>query len=756
MKQVAWVGAGVVGGVAVAGWTLPLPWLWASLALFVACLPLLGAFRAPTVGLLLGLLAVAIQPAGPVLSGWTHMRGVVVGASVGTVASVRVDSVAQAGGPARSEQGRVWVRFDGRPPPPGSEVMVWGHAGPARRQALPGAPDPVRNNRRARIHTLIKAEQSAVLTPRRQRPRALPQAPLLTALATGDRSGIPRDTTRLLRRTGTAHVLAISGFHVGLVGALMGGMVLLLLRAISLMRPRGVSVAPAYLIGAGMAVLYAWTAGAPTSAVRAAGLLVLLAASRTTGRSPPLLHILAVVGGIQAAWDPACVGTASFQLSYGAVLGLVCVSPVLMSYLPKSSPAVIKAIAGSLSATVGATVGTLGPAAWWFQSLPLLSPLANLVALPLTAVILVPCALVATWAPEPLGDVALLLGQLGVSVLMGLLRLLEGPVVHPAVGPVGALVLATVPLVWRYKPLVLALHLAVFWPREPPRNRLTVLDVGQGDSLVVDQPDGTTWLVDTGPRRSDVLHYLRRTGRTELDVVIATHNHPDHIAGLGAIVHHLTIRELWVADTTGIENLLQLAHARGIVVRIRPGLDPERPLTRNHNDASIVIPVLNTVLLTGDAERETEARLIKDLPVFDVLKLGHHGSRTSSTEDFLDAVDPLLAVVSAGRNNRYGHPHPEVLERLNAREVPVFSTSEYGTLQLDIAGDWLHLSAHHAGQWKPLSRLPRSQVRAGRARSSPRQPQPMTAPLLPATTSTTAQGRLPRNSHEQYRRAESQ
>ena len=748
MKQVAWVGAGVVGGVAVAGWALPLQWLWGSLALFVACLPLLGAFRAPVVGLLLGLLAVAVQPAGPALTGWTHVRGVVVGASVGTVASVRVDSVARAGGPTRAERGRVWVRFSSRPPPPGTEVLVWGHAGPAPRRALPGEPDPVRNNRRSRTHTLIKAEQSAVLHPRKQRPRALPEAPLLTALATGDRSGIPRDTTRLLRRTGTAHVLAISGFHVGLVGALTGGIVLLLLKAVSLVHPRGVSVAPAYAVGASMAVLYAWSAGAPTSAVRAAGLLVLLAASRTTGRSPPLLHILAVVGGIQAAWDPACVGTASFQLSYGAVLGLVCVSPALMSYLPKSSPAVIKGIAGSIAATLGATIGTLGPAAWWFQSLPLLSPLANLVALPLTAVVLVPCALVATWAPELLSDVALVLGQLGVHLLMVLLRLLEGPVLHPAVGPIGALLLASVPLLWRYKPLVLGVHLIVFWPRELPTNRLTVLDIGQGDSLVVDQPDGTTWLVDTGPRRTNVLHYLRRTGRTTLDVVIATHNHPDHIAGLGAIVHHLDIRELWVAETTGIENLLQLAHARGIVVRVRPGLDPERPLTHNHNDASIVVPVLNTILLTGDAERATEARLVDDVPVLDVLKLGHHGSRTSSTADFLDAVDPLLAVVSAGRSNQYGHPHTEVRERLQARNIPVFSTSEHGTLQLDIAGDWLHLSAHHAGQWTPLRDWPRSQVRAGRARSSQRQRQPTTAPLLPATASATAQELLPRSSHE--------
>jgi ComEC/Rec2-related protein len=646
MKQLAWMGAGVVGGVALGGWALALPWLWGSLALFVACLPRLGAVHSPTVGLFLGLLAVAIQPAGPVIMGWTHVRGVVVGASVGKVASVRVQSIARAGGPPRIEQGRVWVRFDSRPPPPGSDVVLWGRAGPALRQALPGAPDPVRNNRRARIHTLIEVEQSAVLNPRRQRPRTLPEAPLLTALATGDRSGISRDTTRLLRRTGTAHVLAISGFHVGLVGALTGGVVLAILRAISLIHPRGVSVAPAYVVGAGIAVLYAWTAGAPTSAVRAAGLLVLLAAGRITGRSPPLLHVLAIVGGLQAALDPACVGTASFQLSYGAVLGLICVSPALLSHLPPSSPAIVRGIAGSLSATIGATIGTLGPAAWWFQSLPLLSPLANLLALPLTAFILVPCALVATWGPEPLSDLALVIGQLGVQTLLALLQVLEGPVIHPAVGPVGALFLATVPMVWRYKTLVLAIHLAVFWPRQLPQNRLTVLDVGQGDSLVVDQPDGSTWLVDTGPRRTDVLHYLRRTGRTELDVVIATHNHPDHIAGLGAIVNHLTIRELWVADTTGIENLLQLAHARGIGVRIRPGLDPNRPLTRNHNDASIVIPVLNTVLLTGDAETTTETRLIDHVPRLDVLKLGHHGSRTSTTADFLDAVDPLLAATT--------------------------------------------------------------------------------------------------------------
>lgn len=748
MKPIAWMGAGVVAGVALAGWALPLAWLWGSLAVFTASLPRLGGIRAPLVGLWIGLFAVAIQPAGPTLTGWTHVSGQVVGAPVGPVAAVRVDQVARAGGPQRHEQGRVWVQFASRPPPPGSQVLIWGRAGPAPRQALPGAPDPVRHNRRARTHTLIIAEQSAVVSPRHPHPRALPDAPLLTALASGDRSGVSRNTTRLLRRTGTAHVLAISGFHVGLVGALAGGLLLLALRTVSLVRPAGVSVAPAYILGAAVAALYAWSAGAPTSAVRAAGLLTILALSRTTGRSPPLIQVLAAVGGAQAIWDPACVGTASFQLSYGAVLGLICVSPALLERLPTDGSPITTTLAGSLAATLGATIGTLGPAAWWFQSLPLLSPLANLVALPLTALILVPCALLSTWAPEPLSDLALAVGKLGVRALLGALGVLDGPVLHPAVGPVGALVLASLPLVWRSRPLVLATLLAVFWPRELPRNRLTVLDVGQGDSHVVDNVDGSTWLIDTGPRRTDVLHYLRRTGRTHLDVVIATHNHPDHIAGLGPLVNHLTIGELWVADTVGIEALLQLAHARGAVIRVRPGLDPMRPLTRNHNDASVVVPVLNTVLMTGDAETATEARLQDVVPVLDVLKLGHHGSRTSSTEALLDAVDPLLALVSAGRNNRYGHPHPEVLQRLSDRSIPVFSTSSHGTLQLDIAGDWLTLSAHHAGQWTTLSAWPRSQARAVRARATPSPRSRETAQTHLGTGSALGRGPTPKSSPE--------
>lgn len=726
MSPLAWLAAGVVAGVGLSAWALPLAPLWAAMALWTASLPAPRRRQFALVGVLLGLFAVAAQPPGPVLTGPLHLRGVVCGASRGAFAPVCVRGWSRAGGPLHPTAGRVEVRFRDRPPALGAEVLVWGRAEALPRRALPGAPDPLRDARRGRVHTLVKARRVAVLgrrTPATVQPTTSQHAGLLTALATGDRRGIDVRTRGLLRRTGTAHVLAISGFHVGLVGSLGGGLALTLLRLVAVWRPRGVPTTPAFAVAALCAGVYAVSAGAPVSAVRAAGLLLLLSLARMAGRSVSVLDLLAVVAAVQVCADPPCLGTPSFQLSYGAVLGLCLVTPRLAARVPERTPWLLRAPLLSLCATAGATVGTLGPAAWWLQSLPVASPLANLVALPVVACLLVPAALLWTWAPAPLDGWALWLGELGGDVLLAVLSPLDGPVLHPAVGPAGALALAALPVVWRYRGLTLALLVGVFLPRPLPSSRLTLLDIGQGDALVVDHPDGQTWLVDGGPRRREVLHYLRRTGRTHLDVVVATHNHPDHIEGLGPVLRELSVDELWIGDTAGIEPLLALATARGTRVRYRPGLAPRRSAEAEANDLSVVLPVLDAALLTGDAEWAAEEALLTQSAGSlrsEVLKLGHHGSRTSTSDALLDAVDPRLALVSCGRDNTYGHPHAVVTDRLAARDIPVFSTAEHGTLALDVLPDGLRLSAHHHGRWTPLWSGPRRDATAAPSPAPPR------------------------------------
>jgi competence protein ComEC len=244
--------------------------------------------------------------------------------------------------------------------------------------------------------------------------------------------------------------------------------------------------------------------------------------------------------------------------------------------------------------------------------------------------------------------------------------------------------------------------------RGSPRGvlRVTALDVGQGDATLVDFPEGCALLVDGGgyvgspvdPGKRVVLPVLRARRRSHLDVVVLSHPHPDHFGGLGVVLNGVGVGELW--DTgegertgnPGYMALLATARERGVRIR-RPGeicgihpfcgasIEVLAPCpgpreTRSTNDNSFVIRIQHgqqSVLLVGDAEAAAEQEL---LAVYgsrldsDLLKVGHHGSRTSSSLPFLEAVSPEVASVSCGMRNSYGHPHPEALERLSLG-VPV-------------------------------------------------------------------------------------
>ncbi len=247
--------------------------------------------------------------------------------------------------------------------------------------------------------------------------------------------------------------------------------------------------------------------------------------------------------------------------------------------------------------------------------------------------------------------------------------------------------------------------------------RVTFLDVGQGDAALVDLPDGTKMLVDGGglvgspvdPGERVLLPVLRARRVSKLDIVVLSHPHPDHFGGLARVLEQIEVGELW---DTGLgerssgpwayRQLLNLAGARKVKLRGPSELCGERMLGgavlevygpcpgpvagRSTNDNSFVFSLRygpHAVLLTGDAESEQEAELVDRFGpglASDVLKVGHHGSRSSSTESFLAHATPKLAVVSCGMRNRFGHPHPQLLQRLQAHGAKVWRTDLGGSL----------------------------------------------------------------------------
>jgi len=660
------------------------------LALLVGGLALLALPRRGVLGLRGLLLAAAVGasvrgsvPLGPVLSGPVRIEGVRVGAATGWVGDVRVARWAPQGQPSRVAQGRVRVRFRGAPPRPGRAVVLRGVAGPIP-YALPGAPDPIRAAALSGIQTQVIAQQAVVVNPD-PAPRSLDDPTgLLRAVALGDRTGVSRQDTAVLRLSGTAHLLAISGFHVGVVAAAVAGLVVAALRLGAALRPRGWPAGAALLCGVGAAWGYALVAGAPLSAQRAAGLLMLAGLGRAAGRIPQAVPLLALVAVGIAVVDPAALATPSLQLSFGAVLGLVVLGPRLSRALP-TLPGPLRWAVASGVATVCSTLGTLPAAAWWFQQVAPLSPLANLIALPLMGFGIVPCAAVACWGPQWASGPADVAGSGLCVLLLRLLAPLAVPPLTPAVGALGALGLAAALAVGLRRPSLGALlGAAVLGIRPGPPccgPRVTFLDVGQGDASLVEYPDGARWLVDGGPSRSGVLQWLRRRGIRHVDVVVSTHAEWDHHGGLLPVLRGLSVGEVWATDPS--EALVEAAAD----VSIRPPptalWPPEDGVERSANDASIVLGV-GPVLLTGDIGSRSEAVLAPALPrSYPVLKVAHHGSRFSSSRALLAVVRPVIAVVSAGAGNRYGHPHAEVVAAFTDRGTLVLNTAEVGTVVVE-------------------------------------------------------------------------
>ena len=265
--------------------------------------------------------------------------------------------------------------------------------------------------------------------------------------------------------------------------------------------------------------------------------------------------------------------------------------------------------------------------------------------------------------------------------------------------------------------LVLAFALAYVFifvgpsPLMPGDNEIIVafLDVGQGDSILIRSRDNAV-LIDGGDTNQGpaVLEYLRQAGISRLDYVIATHPHSDHIGGLIPVMNRVEVGRVLMPDvvhtTATFENFLGVIENNQIPVtapmagdNFRAGIIDFTVLApgagfANLNDASIVIRLDHgetSFIFTGDAEVGSERSMLAsglDLHA-DVIKIGHHGSRTSSSGAFLDGVQPAVAVISVGRGNRFGHPHPEVLERLVYRGIAILRTDELGTIVLATDGE---------------------------------------------------------------------
>ncbi len=557
-----------------------------------------------------------------------------------------------------------------------------------------------------------------------------PDASVVAGELWGERSGLPPALRAEFQETGTVHVLVTAGLHLGAVAALC----LALLAPLGLPR-RATCVTTALLIW-----LFVWWSGAQLPAMRAATMATAALAARACGRATFSWNALGIAAAALALARPASVATASFALSFSCVGAIFACAGPLERWI-EARVALPDRAREALVLSIATQIGTWPTGAAVFLQFAPYAIAANVAVVPCVAATMALGAaqLALAWC-APLAQACANVGSWLLAWMLGVVSTLSDlpgaavamtPAPAWAIAAYDASVLAA-PLLWRRGAQTLAvaaLAVAVGWVLWPPRAldgrlRITVLDVGQADAIVVQTPGGHALLVDAGgrlergPQLEDsvaervgeriVVPFLLRHGIHAIDALLLSHPHGDHAGGVAPVLRRLRVGEL--ADSGQIygghayRDALGIARAQGVaIVQPRAGtlwrtddgvtlefVGPSLPFIAGGNaiNSNSIAFVLRygrfRMLFTGDAGTESEQRFLAegiDLHA-DVLKVGHHGSAYGSSPAFIEEVHPQYAVISVGRHNLFGHPAASTIDTLERFGARVYRTDEDGAVTI--------------------------------------------------------------------------
>ena len=539
-----------------------------------------------------------------------------------------------------------------------------------------------------------------------------PHLGLIKALTIGDGSGISQHEWEVFRKTGTTHLVVISGSHVGLIAGLVYFLVLKLWVRTGLLAysPQRVAALAAMLT----AVFYAGLAGFSVPTQRSVIMLTVVMLAISFQRNTRPFNTLAVALLLVMIIDPLAALSAGFWLSFLAVsLIIYTVSARLGSF-----GYVLEVIKINWATSVGLSPLLL----FFFQQVSLISPLANFIAVPVISVFVVPLALIAVLLMFTVPFIAHWLFIAVDGVLQALWWLLSvlaelplASINHAQPSPWALLfavpgillMLAPSGMPARWLSVVMFLPLIFTAPKLPALGaiKMTVLDVGQGLSVVV-QTAHHSLVYDTGAKfsaesdmgQSAILPFLRQQGTEHLDTLIVSHGDNDHIGGANSLLRGMTTQQVLTSATEQLSAYAPQACVAGqawiwdeVSFTV---LSPQQSFVSD-NDNSCVLRVQSkqgSVLLVSDIELAAESWLVETYGhalKSDILLAPHHGSKTSSSLSFLKAVDPKYILISAGYKNQFGHPYSLSLQRYQQIGARWWNTADKGALMLsEQASGW--------------------------------------------------------------------
>ncbi|WP_187254477.1 DNA internalization-related competence protein ComEC/Rec2 [Alkalicoccus halolimnae] len=543
--------------------------------------------------------------------------------------------------------------------------------------------------------------------------------PLAAALVFGDRKFIDRERIEQYQNMGVIHLLAVSGLHVGLITTA----VWFLMVRIGLTKETAalllIIILPFYMLFAG---------GAP-SVLRAGSMTMIGLLFVLMNKKIPLFEICSITGSIFIFINPYIVYHIGFQLSFGTTLALL-----LSRRMLKGSG--IRLI---LKVTLCAQLASLPFILYYFHSVSILTLAANIFFIPLISFVILPLSFAGVFASGVWQGAAAFMWKI-MDFILGfmhfLLDFLES--LPYQVLPVGALsawmlLLLFISVYYIFKnwtkasahvwtgvaALTFLLTFSIVSPYFDNRTYVHFLDVGQGDAALIELPNReAVYLIDTGgetvftgeemvmaefgPGERTIIPFMKSRGITKVDKMILSHGHADHIGEVCTLTEKLTVSEvLYPAGEEMVpfaEEQIECLKEKEIpTVFVEKGdhwiegehsfevIHPSGAGNYDENNQSIVLRAVvseTSLLFTGDIETLVEEELVRAglLEHTDILKVAHHGSKTSSSRPFLEAVSPKVSVIQAGVNNRHGHPHEEIVQNLLGMNSAVFRNDQHGTV----------------------------------------------------------------------------